>query len=94
MDNAFAQANGAHLVLEFDGHVPAAELVATSHAAPVTDSAGPWPVAPVGFTMNRVAGDKGGGIFVTDGPVSGRSRPDTSVDRVVVSAGRWWQAAR
>ena len=25
--------------------------------------------------------------------MSGRSRPDTSVDRVVVSAGRWWQAA-
>ena len=92
-DNAFAQANGAHVVLEFDGHVPAADLLATTHAAPVTDSAGPWPVAGVGFTIvNTGGGDKGGGTFVTGGPVSGRSRPDTSVDRVVVSAGRWWQA--
>src|SRR3954469_6677435 len=91
-DNAFAQANGAHLVVDYDGRLTADELTATTKAPGVTASAGPWPIATVGF-LDRTAAGKGPGIAFSTGTVSGRPSPNASVDAVTVSAGRWWQKA-
>src|SRR6476469_3728613 len=44
-DTAFANANGAHLVIDYDGATSDAALARTATAAGVTASAGPWPVA-------------------------------------------------
>ena len=44
-DHAFAAANGAHLVIDYDAAVSDAQLAATAAAGGVTSSAGPWPVA-------------------------------------------------
>ena len=44
-DHAFAAANGAHLVIDYDAAMSMrAALAATAHARGVTASAGPWPV--------------------------------------------------
>src|SRR3989442_4732682 len=86
-DRAFAAANGAHLVIDFDARVTAAQLAATRHASPVTASAGPWPV--VGGMLGH---PKGG--FAGDAMFSGRPQPDTSIDDIAPTAGRWWQASR
>jgi putative ABC transport system permease protein len=89
-DNAFAQANGAHLVIDYDGRLTSDQLAATTKTAGVTGSAGPWPIAEVGF-LDRTAGGKGPGIMLSTATVSGRSSPNTSVDAVALTAGRWWQ---
>jgi putative ABC transport system permease protein len=88
-DHAFAQANGAHLVITYDArHVSAASLRATTHATPrgypVTASAGPW---------QQVETSIGSGNSAMQARVVGRPRPDTSVDRLTIESGRWAQAA-
>src|SRR4051794_39123073 len=90
-DHAFAQANGAHLVLDYDGRLATTDLVTTAGAAVVTGSAGPWPVAQAGFVVGP-AGASGRGKIAVAGGISGRSTPDTAVDQVTLSAGRWWRA--
>ena len=90
-DHAFAAANGADLAIDYAGTVSPAALAGTAHAAPVTGSTGPWPVAMVGF-LNPDASAKGGGQVFEAGGISGRSDPATVVDRVTISAGRWWNA--
>ncbi|HEY4227068.1 MAG TPA: FtsX-like permease family protein [Candidatus Limnocylindrales bacterium] len=81
---AFAAANGAHLVVEFDGAIPADQVAATRTATGVTAAAGPWQVAP-----GALGHPKGGQI---PGTFSGRPQPDASIDAVTMIAGRWWQA--
>ena len=89
-DHAFAAANGAHLVITYDGTLSAGQLSATTHATGVTDSAGSWAVATVGFqTQPPVAGKGGPNLML--GQVAARPRPDTSVDRSAIAAGRWWE---
>ena len=84
-DRAFAAANGAHLIVDYDGAIDAGRLAATAHAPAVTESAGPWPVA-TGYL-----GDPKGGL-VNGGTFAGRPQPDPAIDAVTVSSGRWWQA--
>ena len=84
-ERAFAAANGAHLVIDFDGTTDPATLAATSHAAGVTASAGPWPV-----TVGVVTHPKGG--LIGGQQLSGRPAPDASIDSVSIISGRWWTA--
>ncbi len=84
-DHAFEAANGAHLVIRFRDDIDGGELAATATAAPVTASAGPWPVAE-----GAVGHPEGHRIIA--GGFSGRPKPDPSIDDVTVEAGRWWQA--
>lgn len=82
---AFAAANGAHLVIEYDGAIDHDRLAATGGAAGVTASAGPWPVTDGGLSHPK------GGI-VLGAVFSGRPQPDPAIDAVTISSGRWWQA--
>jgi putative ABC transport system permease protein len=91
-DNAFKSANGAHLVLDYSGRVTKDEIASTAHAAAVTDTAGPWVVASVGFVLDPQGAGKRDGTMAVAGMVSGRARSDTSVDHVTMSAGRWWRS--
>jgi putative ABC transport system permease protein len=83
-DRAFTAANGAHLVLRFNGDVDRAALEATAHASTVTAAAGPWPV-----TAGAMAHPKGG--LVMGAVFSARPTPDASIDAITMIAGRWWQ---
>ena len=83
-DRAFAAANGAHLVVDYDPAVTDAQLAATTTASGVTASAGPWPVA--GFALRGKEGVFGGLL------ASGRPTPTDTIDRVTILAGRWWAA--
>ena len=91
-DNAFAAANGAHLVVTYDVATSAADLAASRTAAHVTDSAGPWLVGLAGFVANPsdVAAGRPPAYFGEQ--ISARADPNTSVDRITLDAGRWWQA--
>ncbi|HKB28474.1 MAG TPA: FtsX-like permease family protein, partial [Candidatus Limnocylindrales bacterium] len=82
-DRAFATANGAHLVIDYDASVSDQQLVATSAAGPVTASAGPWPVAIAALAARF-------GVIGRQ-QVSGRPEPSASIDNVTVSQGRWWR---
>ena len=83
-DHAFAAANGAHLVVDYTASTTDAQLEATTRADVVTATAGPWPVSTA-----AVPGKFG---VVGNRTISGRPRPDASIDMVALSAGRWWQA--
>ncbi len=56
-DHAFANANGAHLVIDYAGAVDDAQLAATTTTDRVTASAGPWPVAVAGLGSPRGVAD-------------------------------------
>jgi putative ABC transport system permease protein len=91
-DTAFAQANGAHLVVTYDAGTTADELAATRSAAHVTDAAGPWLVGVAGFLANPGDVVAGHGPAYFGQQISARPDPNTSVDRIALDAGRWWQA--
>jgi putative ABC transport system permease protein len=91
-DRAFAAANGAHLVVEYDTSVPADQLATTTHAALVTDAAGPWLTGAAGFLANPADVGSGGHADYVGVRISARSDPNTSVDRMTIDAGRWWAA--
>jgi putative ABC transport system permease protein len=82
-DRAFARTNGAHLVVDYDGAVPTADLSATLSASPVATGAGPWPV-----TSGAIRYPGGGMLDI--GAVSGRPVADPGIDRVTIESGRWW----
>jgi putative ABC transport system permease protein len=83
-EHAFEAANGAHIVVRFGGDVDPARIAATATTAPVTASAGPWPVADGSV-------DDPKGHFRIPASFSGRPAPDASIDAVTMEAGRWWQ---
>ena len=63
-EQAFARANGAHLVIDFDAATSDAALAATQTTDAVTASAGPWPVTtaalgPLGRRRRRRPGHFG-----------------------------------
>jgi putative ABC transport system permease protein len=83
-DRAFTSTNGAHLVIDYSASTTDAQLAPTRTSAPVTASAGPWPVTTAALP--------GKGGLIGDRVVSGRPLPDATIDLVPLSAGRWWQA--
>ncbi len=89
-DHAFAEANGAHLVVDYRGEVTAAQLAATATASPVTAAAGPWPIGTADIAQAPTPG-KGGFRLIGGGELSGRADPGGPVDRIAVSEGRWWE---
>jgi putative ABC transport system permease protein len=84
-DRAFAAANGAHLVIDYRGDLPPAQIAATGAANGVTAHAGPW------LVTSGAIGDPKGGLAV-GAELSARPQPDPSIDAVTIEAGRWWQA--
>jgi putative ABC transport system permease protein len=84
-ERAFNAANGAHLVVDYDGSLADSSLAATAHADGVTAAAGPWPVTRGGLDHPK------GGIIL-DQALSGRPAPDGSIDTITMVAGRWWNA--
>jgi putative ABC transport system permease protein len=84
-DQAFAAANGAHLVITYEGDVSHDALAATGSADGVTASAGPWPVV-----TGALAHPKGG--LMMGAEFSGRPQPDGTIDAVTIESGRWWQS--
>ncbi len=91
--HAFDAANGAHLAIDYQTSVTHGQLQATTTADGVTGSAGPWRIAPAQLTIQGRSDGPGGGKFIEFGMISDRADPDTSVDHMTVSAGRWWQAS-
>jgi putative ABC transport system permease protein len=85
-DHAFARANGAHLTIVYNANVVSAHsLRTTGSARGVTASAGPWPEALAMYSHAT----PDGGLQVQGLTIVGRSRPDTTVDRLTLEAGRW-----
>ena len=84
-EQAFASANGAHVVVDYDGRLSAAQLASTETAPGVTSAAGPWPV-----TDGAINHPKGG--LIEGARFSGRPDPGSAIDRITVAAGRWWRA--
>jgi len=82
-ERAFSSANGAHLVIDYGSSVPAEALVATTTRPGVTASDGPW-----GLAVAALPGRIG---LIGDQVISARPTPGDAIDRVVMSAGRWWQ---
>jgi putative ABC transport system permease protein len=83
-ERAFADAMGAHLVVDFDESVAMTDVVATGSRPAVTASSGPWVVAAGGI------GRAGGGA--SEGHVLvGREDPLGPVDRIAIAEGRWWR---
>ncbi|MCX4754209.1 ABC transporter permease [Kitasatospora purpeofusca] len=86
-DRAYDAANGAHVVAEFDSSkVTAAQLDRAAKAPGVEAAAGPYPVAVLhspSETGDHPIGMSGSFTVV------GRDRPDTPVDTLGLSAGRW-----
>ncbi|GAA2619921.1 hypothetical protein GCM10010399_58780 [Dactylosporangium fulvum] len=86
-DTAYNAANGAHIVAEFDGSkTTAAQIIEAARAPGVAATAGPFPAAVLhspSQTGDRPIGLPGSLTVV------GRDRPDTAVDTVELSAGRW-----
>ncbi|MFY1691792.1 FtsX-like permease family protein [Plantactinospora sp. WMMB782] len=82
-DRAFAQQDGAHLAVRFDGaKATAAEVSASARAVGVTAAAGPFPTA----TITPAAG-RGGPVRPLT--VVGRAEAGGPVDAVTVTDGRW-----
>lgn len=85
-DKVYDAARGAHVVAEFDSsQADAAQLAGTARAPGVVASAGPYPVTVLHQPALTNALFSLPGIFT----VVGRDRPDTSVDTMKLSSGRW-----
>ncbi|WP_406091390.1 FtsX-like permease family protein [Kitasatospora purpeofusca] len=86
-DRAYDAANGAHVVAEFDSSkVTAAQIDRAAKAPGVKAVAGPYPVAVLhspSETGDHPVGMSGSFTVV------GRDRPDTPVDTLELSSGRW-----
>jgi putative ABC transport system permease protein len=83
-DHAFAHANGAHLVVAFDGRrVDAAHLRSTASAPGVIASAGPWPMVETVVSTGNQANQVN---------LAGRPSPDAAVDHLTMESGRWAQS--
>lgn len=86
-DTAYDAANGAHVVAEFDSSKTSAAQIAQAAKAPGVDAvAGPFPAAVLHAPRMTGSNPIGLGGAMT---VVGRDRPDTPVDTLELSAGRW-----
>jgi putative ABC transport system permease protein len=89
-EHAFAQANGAHVVVTYAAHkVGATRLRVTASAPGVTAAVGPWPQVIALYTTGSAdqGNQQGGGLFIV-----GRPGPGGAVDRLTMESGRWAQA--
>jgi putative ABC transport system permease protein len=86
-DKVYNAAHGAHIVAEFDNSKAAtAQIAQTAQAPGVVASAGPYPVAILHQPSETGTPAIGlAGTFT----VVGRDRPDTAVDTMKLSSGRW-----
>jgi putative ABC transport system permease protein len=89
-DHAFAEAKGAHLVVDYRTSLTGAQLASTAAVTPVTATGGPWPIGTADIAQAPDAG-KGGSLLIGGGELSGRADPGGGVDRIAVSNGRWWE---
>ncbi|MCZ0983596.1 ABC transporter permease [Streptomyces diastatochromogenes] len=86
-DQAYDAANGAHVVAEFDSSKATAAQIAQAANAPGLEAvAGPYPEAALHSPSET--GDHPVGLPGSF-TVVGRDRPDTPVDTLELSAGRW-----
>uniref|UniRef100_A0AAU2JIP1 ABC transporter permease n=1 Tax=Streptomyces sp. NBC_00049 TaxID=2903617 RepID=A0AAU2JIP1_9ACTN len=86
-DKAYDAARGPHVVAEFDSaKTTAAQLADAAKASGVAATAGPYPQAVL--RSPALSGDDAVALS-SSLTVVGRDRPDTAVDRLVLSAGRW-----
>ncbi|MFE2268853.1 FtsX-like permease family protein [Streptomyces lavendulae] len=86
-DTAYDAANGAHVVAEFDGSkATATQIVQAANTRDVEAVAGPYPAAVLRSPSQT--GDHPIGLPGSF-TVVGRDRPDTAVDTLKLSAGRW-----
>jgi putative ABC transport system permease protein len=80
-DRAFEQARGAHLMIDFDPRqVSPSQVAATANVSLVSASSGPY--RQLGVPVSLGSGEE----FLA---LQARERPDTAVDRVQLSQGRW-----
>ncbi|MEY9846600.1 ABC transporter permease [Streptacidiphilus sp. MAP5-3] len=88
-DHAFAQQNGAQLVVQFDSAKASADRVgATAHVAGVTATAGPFPTASVN-PSGVVGMELPAGLSVPPMELVGRADAGGPVDDVSLTAGHW-----
>ncbi|MFF0475379.1 FtsX-like permease family protein [Streptomyces sp. NPDC004284] len=86
-DQAYNAANGAHVIAEFDSSKATAAQIAQAANAPGVEAvAGPYPEAVLHSPSET--GDHPVGLSGSF-TVVGRDRPDTPVDTLGLSAGRW-----
>lgn len=93
-DKVYNAAHGAHIVAEFDNSKAAvAQIAQTAQAPGVVASAGPFPVAVLHRPVDKVVDPAGTGAptigLAGTFTVVGRDRPDTAVDTMQLSSGRW-----
>ncbi|WP_027343209.1 ABC transporter permease [Hamadaea tsunoensis] len=85
-EHAFAQQNGAHLTVNFDGtKVTDTELAATAQNPAVTAAAGPYAEAALNFSTPDMP-ELSAALHLV---VVGRATPDGAVDRLTLDDGRW-----
>jgi putative ABC transport system permease protein len=89
--HAFAQANGAHLLVTYAAdRVSEKRLERTASAPGVTQTAGPWPEITA---LYRVGSTRSGLAPAAGLVVVGRPSPNTAVDRLTLESGRWAYSA-
>lgn len=88
-DQAFARANGPHLVLTLDAHrVTKAMVRRTARIGSVRQTAGPWP--QVSQTLASVTGSQpSGSLQAVSATIVGRRNPTPAVDRLTIESGGW-----
>ena len=91
-DAAFNAANGANLVMTFNGGTDPSAIAATASTSGVTAAAGPFGSAQAGFLVNPGDVSKGDLAAYSPGAISDRSDQDLSIDRPSILSGRWWQS--
>lgn len=86
-DKVYDAAHGAHIVAQYSAaRATDAQIAQTAHAPGVVASAGPYPVAVLHQPQETGTPSIGlAGTFT----VVGRDRPDTAVDTMKLSSGRW-----
>jgi putative ABC transport system permease protein len=98
-EHAFAQRDGAHLAVQYDGgKATTSQVAATAHAAGVTDASGPFPIstaldATIGPDCTATAGPDMPLAGTSAPPVTVTARPNLSaasgLDQIVLDHGSW-----
>ena len=98
-EHAFAQRDGAHLAVQYDGSkATTSQVAATAHAAGVTDASGPFPIstaldATIGTDCTATAGPDMPFAGTSAPPVTVTARPNlaaaSGLDQIVLDNGSW-----
>jgi putative ABC transport system permease protein len=95
-DHAFATQRGANVTAAVNARVSSARLAATTRLPGVTAASGPFPQVTVGADITFTAPSAGPGaqgVFSTQLNLVGRASPDSPVDALTLTAGRWARQA-